>query len=103
MSYSKAQLYKITSRLYKELRTANNDIVLKKLRGIHGEYDYETNEISLDYRKDFLSTLIHEFLHKWYPEKSETWVLQNERLIVNSLSTIQIKRIIFEFAKFVCQ
>jgi hypothetical protein len=100
MSYSKKQIYKITNRLYKELRTTNNDIVLKKLRGIHGEYDYATNEISLDYRKDFLSTLIHEFLHKWYPEKNETWVLNNERMILNALSTIQIKRIIMEFAKF---
>jgi hypothetical protein len=103
MQYTKQQIYKITSRLYKELRTNYQDIVLKKIYGKHGEYDYETDEVSLDYRKDLLSTLIHEYLHKWHPDKCETWVLNHERLIVNALSIAQIKRIIYEFAQAICK
>jgi len=99
MPHTQNQIYKITSRIYHELRNHGDDIVLCKLRGIHGEYDGETDHIALDYRKDLLSTLVHEYLHKWYPEKSETWVLNNERTIVNALSTLQIKKILFELAK----
>ena len=99
MSYTKPQIYKITSRIYHELRTHGDDIVLRKLRGLHGEYDGSTDKISLDYRKDLLSTLVHEYLHKWHPEKSETWVLKNEQIIVNALSTRQIKRILYELAQ----
>jgi hypothetical protein len=72
------------------------------MRAKHGEYDYGTEEITLDYRKDLLSTLIHEYLHKWHPDNSETWVLQNEQMIVNALTTRQIKRIIYEFAMAIC-
>lgn len=98
MTYTKKQIYYITNRLYKELRKNTDDIVLRKMRAAQGQYDYGTDKITIDYRRDLLSTLIHEYLHKWHPNASETWVLQNERLIINALTTCQIKRILYEFA-----
>jgi len=99
MSYSKTQLYKITHRLYQELRGDYCDITLKKMRGFQGEYDPDTDEITLDYRNDLVPTLIHEYLHKWNPDKCETWILEQERIIINALSKRQIIRIIVEFGK----
>jgi len=99
MSYSKQKLYRITNRIYKELRDNSNDIILQKMRGnITGLYDSGTDEITLDYRMDILPTLIHEYLHKWYIDKSETWVLQEERKIVSALSIRQARNIIYAFA-----
>jgi hypothetical protein len=66
---------------------------------LRGLYDYSTDAIELDYRKELLPTLIHEYMHKWYPKKSETWVLQQESLITNSLSDIQVRRILFKFSQ----
>ena len=103
MAYSKKQLYKITNRLYKELKENPEYITMKKIRGVHGLYDYGTDEITLDYRKSLIPTLIHEYLHKWNPEKSETWVCQNESMIINSLTTRQIKNIIHAFANALCR
>jgi len=94
--YSKKQIYRITARLYAEMKK-HPAIQLKKLKGC-GEYDYSTDIMVLDYRRDIVSTLIHELLHKWHPDKCETWVLRHEKLIINSLSSTQIKHIIKAFA-----
>ena len=95
MSYSKKDTYKITKRLYYLLRTHPDRIHFKKLyRSNYGTYDQNTHEIEIDYRRDFLSTLIHESLHHWYPEWNETTVLKHESLIINALSPRQIKNII---------
>jgi hypothetical protein len=103
MAYSKYQLYKITSRLYKELRENPEYITMKKLKGtIHGLYNYGTLEIIIDYRKSIISTLIHEYLHKWNPDKCESWVLKHESMIMNTLTTRQIKNIIHAFAMAIC-
>ena len=96
MPYSKSQLYRITHRLYNELRD-NPEFVLRKMRGFYGEYDSATNLITLDYRRALIPTLIHEYLHKWYVDKCETWVLQHESMIVNGLSSRQIRNILKAF------
>lgn len=95
--YSKGKLYRITHRLYKELRN-DPDILVTKMRSFCGEYDYGTDVIKLDFRKEIIPTLIHEYLHKWNPNACETWVLQEERKIINALSEKQVIRIIVEFA-----
>jgi len=59
-----------------------------------GNYDPDTSIIKIDYRRDMLSTLIHEVLHHWHPDWCETKVLQHESLIINALSQRQIKNII---------
>ena len=103
MSYNKKQLYRVTNRLYRELEENPDYIILRKIRGFQGEYDGNTDEISIDYRKMLIPTLIHEYLHKWYPEKCETWILQHEALIINSLSTRQIRNILGAFGNAVCR
>ena len=95
--YPKNKLYRMTSRLYGELRN-NPEIIIRKLQTKHGEYDFNTEEITLDYRGELIPTLIHEYLHKWYPNASETWVLHEESRIVNALSNKQVIKIIIEFA-----
>jgi len=99
MSISKKRLYSVTHRLYEELRSNSNHVIIRKLHGGQGLYNYQTEDIVVDYRRTMISTLIHEYLHKWYPDKCETWVLDQERIIMNNLSTRQIKNIIYEFAK----
>ncbi len=96
----KNSLYRFTSRLYRELRKPERNITLKKLRKPYcGFYDCITEEITLDYRQEILSTTIHEYLHKFNPDKCETWILSEEKKIMNSLSVRQIKNIIKAFAK----
>jgi hypothetical protein len=97
MPYDKKHLYKVTSRLYKELKDGNNLLTLRKMANSQGSYDYGTEEICLDYRKELIPTLIHEYLHKWHPDKCETWILNLESRIVNALSIRQIKNIIKSF------
>ena len=97
MIYDKKQLYAITRKIYRNLRENPDCIILKKIRGNQGEYDYTTSEIFIDYRCNILSTLIHEYLHKWHPDKSESWVLKHEQLIVNALSTRQIRNLLGAF------
>lgn len=101
MAYSKSQLYYITQKLYKELKS-DNRIILEKIRKekgntICGKYEWDTETIRLDYRYDIISTLIHEYLHRWNPDKSEKWVLRQEKQIINSLSPKQIKNLIKAF------
>lgn len=102
MGYTKKELYKITSRLYKELRENPEFITLRKQNGREGEYNFQTEQITLDYRKSIISTMIHEYLHKWHPDKCETWILDHEKRIMNGLSTQQVKNIIKAFADSVC-
>ena len=98
MSYSKKSIYRIISKLYKELKDNPEDIIVKNIHGHQGEYDYGTDSITIDCRKMLIPTLIHEYLHKWNPDKCETWVLHNEAMIVSQLSEKQIKNIILAFA-----
>jgi hypothetical protein len=93
MLADKQKVYHDVSRIYKELRN-NQDVRFKRLKGYQGEYDFCCDEITIDYRKELLPTLIHEFIHKFYPNKSERWVLQRERFIICRLSPSQAKRLL---------
>ncbi len=100
----KELLYRFTRRLYKELKSKDSNIVLRKIRGsktetIEGLYDYSNDEITLDFRREIISTYIHEIVHKFYPDASETFVLNMEHKIMNNLSVRQIKNIIKRFAE----
>ena len=87
------EVYKIIARIHKELKN-NQHVALKKLRGYQGEYDFCGDEITIDYRKELLPTLVHEFIHKFYPEKSESWVLKKESLVMRHLSSSQAKHLL---------
>ena len=97
MRYRKEKIYSILKRLYSDIKNSESNIHFKKIHGCQGFYDESKDEICIDYRKEIIPTIIHEFLHKWYPEKSETWVLAEERRIVNSLTQKQIKNILIHF------
>jgi len=64
-----------------------------------GKYNYETTDITIDHRRDFLSTLIHEYLHHIHPDMCETKVLYEESRIINALSIRQIKNILKALAE----
>jgi hypothetical protein len=87
------KVYNIVSNIYKELKN-NQRVSFKRLKGYQGEYDYCGDEITIDYRREILPTLIHEFLHKWHPTKSESWVLNMERFVIQRISPSQAKRLL---------
>lgn len=94
MRVTRKQTYALMSRLYKVMRTHDDRILLKKLRGMTAYYETPTEEIAIDYRKELIPGLIHEFIHHIHPKWCETKVEEFERCLVNSLSTRQIKNII---------
>jgi hypothetical protein len=94
MKYRKQKVYSITRRLHASIRASKGSLFLRKIKGCHGFYDEATEVIFIDYRKEFIPTIIHEFLHKWHYDKSESWVLKEEHKIVNSLTTRQIQNIL---------
>lgn len=58
---------------------------LKKLRGsVHGYCDWD--EIVIDYRKEFIPTIIHEVIHLLNPDWCETNVLYAEKQILKNIS-----------------
>jgi hypothetical protein len=96
MQYTRSDIYNITRRLYYLIRTHPNWIVFRKIRGACALYETEGNEvwITIDHRKDLIPGLVHEALHHWHPDWSETKVENNERMIVNRLTPRQIKNLI---------
>jgi len=95
MGYSKKEIYKLTKRLYYLLSHHSDHIHFEKLySNVYGFYDDKTQDITIDYRRDIIPTLIHEALHHWHPDWSETKVIKHESLIINALTPKQIKNII---------
>ena len=102
IKYTKKKLAKLLKRLHYLIRNHNGRIEYKKLSGgIAGYYYRETDEIEIDYRRDIVATLIHEALHKYYPDWSETKVERHESRIVNLLTPRQFKSLIRAMAKYV--
>lgn len=99
MSYTKKEIYKFTRRLHYLLRHHQDRITFQRIKGAYGYYDFETDEITIDHRKDIIPTLVHEALHKWHNDWCETKVLQHEHLIMNSLTPSMIRKIIKVIAK----
>ena len=82
-------MYRISHRVYASLKEEPENFILRKLKKNDGFYDPDTEEIHIDYRGEILPTLIHECLHKWFPDRSEKWVYGQESSIVNNLTTKQ--------------
>ena len=82
------------SRLYADMREYGN-LSFRKLHGKVGTFSWGGDDvIVVDYRKDILPTIIHEFLHKWHPDRPETWIIAEESKIINALSLKQIRNFI---------
>ena len=82
-------MYYITHKIYKTLREYPSIIVWKKMKKYWGLYEYDTQQMSIDFRCPLVPTIIHECIHHWNPEWSETKVLEEERRIVNSMTPAQ--------------
>ena len=103
---SKKELYTFTRRTYRFLKEHPEKLDLQKIRKKYGlkqppcaVCDKETKEIIIDYRHTLLGGLVHELLHVFHPEWSETTVLKMESAIINQLSTAQVKHLIKAFAE----
>ena len=99
--FRKKDLYNYTNRIYRFLEKHGDAIIFIKIQGPQtGFYDRAGDEFSIeiDYRKEIIPTLIHELLHRWYPEWCETKVRKVETQIVNQLSERQCKNILKKLA-----
>ena len=91
----KLETYHLTKLLYYFLRHNPDCIFFEKLHGgVLGYYDYGTAEITLDYRREIIPTLIHEFIHHMHPTWCETKVLNKEREIMAVMSPVQCRNVI---------
>lgn len=71
---------------------------LKKLRGVHGYCEWDDG-IILDYRKDFIPTIIHECIHFIEPDWSEAQVSYAEKRVVNALQEQDVIDLLKIFVK----
>lgn len=78
-------------------KSDSNFFKLKKLKGVMGYCEWEEG-ISLDYRKEFIATLIHECIHYLKPSWSETQVLYAEKRVINCITIKQLIKLIKNFA-----
>jgi len=86
----KNEAYSIVSRLYQFFRLNPDNVFFRRLGGHKtGDYDPKDEEIRLDYRKDIIPTLIHEFLHHLYPDLCETKIKEKERQVMSGISPRQ--------------
>lgn len=99
MTVTKHYVDRYVHRLYKFLAEGHK-ISFRKMRYTRGHiytYTFPT-EIWLDPRDQVISTLVHETLHYFYPEASETWILEMERKILTKLTARQVRNIICRLA-----
>lgn len=99
-AYKKTNVYPFLSKMYKIFNTKPDLFTLQKLHNYQGICDWEEDSIKIDYRKEFISTIVHEVLHYIHPNWSESKVLREETKIMNSLSFCQIRRILQRFVQF---
>lgn len=75
------------------LTAPKNRIQLKRLPCSYvGEE--EAGKITIDYRRDFVSTLIHELLHRFHGDWSESQVAKMEKHMINQLSPSAIRKLL---------
>lgn len=96
----KKEAYTFLHELYTFLKERSDLIILKKTRGMEGRYEPPDDEIVIDYRKEFIPTLIHEVMHCLHPQWCETKVAIKEREIINAITLRQCKNIIKVFASY---
>lgn len=72
--------------------------ILKKLRGAHGYCEWDEG-IVLDYRKEFIATIIHECIHLIEPDWSEAQVVYSESRVINTITEDDVIRLLMFFIK----
>lgn len=71
---------------------------IKKLKGVMGYCEWEDG-IVLDYRRELFATLIHECIHYLKPKWSESQVLYAEKRVINSITSVQVVKLLKSFAE----
>ncbi len=96
---SKQESLELFNRVLECIRTREKGFFcLKKLRGVHGYCEWDDG-IILDYRKDFIPTIIHECIHFIEPDWSEAQVCYAEKRVVNALQEQDIIDLLKIFIK----
>jgi len=91
----KRSTYNFNHKLYTFLRNNPENIIIKKLYGnTCGLYDHATEEIIIDYRKDIIPTLVHEFIHHLHNDWKESKVIKKEIEIMIAMSPHQCRNIL---------
>ena len=100
MTVTKTHVNRFTRKLYRFL-DEGHEFKFRKMKYLRGHvytHNFPT-EVHLDFRENIISTLIHEALHYFYPDASETWVLTMEKRIVNQLTDRQVRNILRRWAQ----
>lgn len=98
--YRRKTVYKFLSKMYNLFRYRPDIFQLKKIKNCQGLCDYAEDTIFIDYRREFISTLIHECIHYIYPEYSETRVITEEKMVMNTITPRQVRNILKRFAQY---
>lgn len=81
------------SKIYKSVKSGKSKIIVGKMTGLNGLCDWV--DIYIDPVKgNVVSSLVHEYLHLFYPDWTEERVLDEEETVVALLSDIQTKRLL---------
>jgi len=81
-------------RCYRLLADPDTVLKHKKFKGcLHGIAFAAIQGMAVDFRKDALSTIIHECLHLLYPHLPEKSILQMETGIVDNISQLHFQNL----------
>jgi hypothetical protein len=83
-------------RIYRLIKSEEFPILLKRLKGKCGETNFET--IKLNPKHPLLPTFLHECLHIFYPDYSETKILALEEQVFSKLTIRQLNNLLLRLA-----
>lgn len=96
---SKEESLSLFERIIESIRKQKKGFfTLKKLKGVHGYCEWEEG-IILDYRKEFIATIIHECIHFIEPDWSEAQVAYSESRVINTITEDDVIRLLMFFIK----
>lgn len=87
---------KLYNRILRVIKNPEVNFYIKKLKGVMGYCEWSSG-ITIDYRKEFISTLIHECLHYIEPQWNETKILYAEKRVINAITSEQIIKLLSAF------
>lgn len=65
----------------------------------YGEIDYQKKRIRVNPEKgDFIDTILHEKLHKKYPDKPEKWIRKKVNKIQYKMSVRKMMKVLKPFS-----
>ncbi len=84
---------------YKTKKKGFTRVVDRRMRSF-GEIDFQKKRIRVNPKKgDLLNTIIHEELHKKYPDKSEKWVKKKTFEQEKKLGIAQAQKILDKYKR----